>query len=148
MTRGSLRSFLRAGVMAISPAMPFGSGRITDFNAYRNNEYPTVWWESITDDDSTELINQALPLDNWPIRLHIGKQDRIDSSPEEYEQLIDECYNIAQQLVHQYSQIMSGYSSVSISAINRSKFVKKHADCISGVILSFNLTDPDTTHLC
>jgi hypothetical protein len=148
MTRSSLRSFLRAGVMAISPAMPFGSGRITEFNSYRSNEYPTVWWESVSDDDATDLINQALPLDTWPVNLHIGKKDTADSSAEEYEQLLDDCYDIAQQLVHQYSQIMSGYSSLSITNISKSKFVKKHADIVTGCILSFTVIDPDATNLC
>lgn len=148
MTRGSLRSFLRAGVQAINPAIAFYYGRIFEFNANRNNEYPCVWWESITPEDTTELINQALPLDNWPVILHIVKLDTPGSQPEEYEQLIDECYDIAQQLIHQYAQIMSNYSAVSISSITRTKFVQKLADRGTGVTLSFNLTDPDTTPLC
>lgn len=148
MTRASLRSFLRAGVMKISPAMPFHTGRIFEFNSDRNKKYPCVLWESVTPDDSTELVNQSLPLDTWQVILHIVQLDIPGSQPEHYEQLIDDCYDIAQKLVHQYSQIMSRYSSVSISGISRAKFVQKYADRGTGVTLSFTLTDPDNTSLC
>lgn len=147
MTRTEIRAFLNAGVSAINSSMPFGSGRLTEWNSNRSNEYPGAWWES-TVDDSAELINQALPQNEWPIRLHIGKKDSMDSSTTEYEQLVDDCHYVAQQLVHQYSQIMDQYSSVSITSINRTPFIKKHADCVTGVILSFTLVDPDKTNLC
>lgn len=149
MNRAQVRAFLNAGVEAISPSMPFGSGLITEWNSNRSNEYPGTWHESIVG-VATELINQVLPEDEWPIKLHIGKKDALDSKSVQYEQLIDDCDYIAQQLIHQYSQIQSNvyYSSVSISGINREPFVKKHADCITGVILSFTLKDPDKTNLC
>jgi hypothetical protein len=149
MNRTQIRAFLQAGVTNIDPNMPFGSGLITEWNSNRSNEYPAVWWESIVA-DSSELTEQVLPLDEWPIRLHIAKLDKADSLSTQYEALVDECHYIAQQLVHQYSQIMSNtyYSSVSITGISREPFIKKNEDRITGVILSFTLTDPDKTNLC
>lgn len=149
MTRTEIRAFLQAGVTAVNPLIPFDSGRITEWNSNRSNEYPGVWWESITD-DSVELINANLPQTDWPIKLHIGKLDKADSSNTQYEQLVDECHYLAQQLVYQYNQIQSNtfYSSLAFTGIGRSPFVKKHADCVTGVILSFTLVDPDKTELC
>lgn len=148
MTRTEVREFLESGVRAINPQMPFGSGRITEWNSNRSNEYPGTWWESIAEDDSVELSPTQLPIDSWPINLHIGKLDQADSLSTQYELIIDECYTIAQKLVRQYNQVVSGSSEASITGIGRKKFVKKHADCVSGVILSFTLSLPDKTNLC
>lgn len=155
MTRAEIRAFLNAGVNAIDSNMPFGSGRISEWNSNLSNEYPGTWYESVNNngegpDTYVELINQVLPQDGWPIRLHVGKLDKQDSSAAQYEQLVDDCDYIAQQLVHQYSQIQSNplYSSVSITGISRTPFVKKHKDVVTGVILSFTLVDPDKTELC
>lgn len=149
MNRSQIRAFLQAGVTAVDSNLDFGSGRISEWNSARDNTYPGVWWESIVT-DSSDLTNQVLPLDEWPLRLHIGKLDSADSSAEQYEAIIDECHTLAQQLIHQYSQIQSNpyYSSVSITGISREPFVKKNSDRVTGVILSFTLTDPDKTNLC
>lgn len=147
MKRSEIRTFLQSGVEAINPVMPFGSGRLTEWNSNRSNEYPGVWWES-DQPPGTELINQVLPSDGWPVLLHIGKLDKMDSSAKQYEEIIDDCDYIAQQLVHQYNQILSGSDSVTISNITRPPFIKKHADVVTGVILSFTLNAPDKTNLC
>jgi hypothetical protein len=147
MKRNELRSFLETGVQAINPQMPFGSGRITEWNSNRNNEYPGVWFESVQPLD-VEIVNFVLPTDNWPVRLHIGKKDAMDSSPAQYEQLVDDCDYIAQQLVRQYNQIVEDSDKATLTGIVREPFIKKHADCVTGVILSFTLSIPDTTNLC
>lgn len=147
MTRSEIRTFLQTGVEAINPQMPFGSGRLTEWNSNRSNEYPGVWWESNQAPD-VDIINSVLPTDSWPIVLHIGKKDSHDSSTVEYEQIIDDCDYIAQQLIHQYNNVVDGYAGVSITGISRPPFIKKHADCVSGVILQFSLQAPDTTNLC
>lgn len=147
MKRSELRSFLETGVEAINPQMPFGSGRITEWNSNRNNEYPGVWYESVQPLD-VEIVNFTLPSDNWPVRLHVGKLDAMDSSAAQYEQLIDDCDYIAQQLIRQYNQVVDNSNRVTITGITREPFIKKHADCVTGVILSFTLSIPDTTVLC
>lgn len=149
MKRSEVRTFIEAGVTAVDASMTFGSGRITEWNAARDNRYPGVWWES-DQTLGTEITNFTLPLDSWPIRVHIGKKDAQDSSAAQYEALIDDCDLIAQKLVRQYNQILEGANEnmVSISGINREPFIKKHADLITGVILSFTLSLPDTTNLC
>lgn len=149
MTRTEIRTFLQTGVQSINPAMPFGSGRITEWNSNRSNEYPGVWWESVQPLDVT-IINSILPSDSWPIRLWIGKLDAADSIPAQYEQIIDDCDYIAQQLLRQYNLVIEGANAnmTAVENITREPFVKKYADNISGVILSFNLNVPDKTNLC
>lgn len=147
MTRSEIRTFLQNGVEALNPSMPFGSGRITEWNSNRSNEYPGIWWESNQTVD-VEIVNQVLPSDGWPVALHIGKKDAIDSSTTEYEQLIDDCDYVAQQLIRQYNQVVESSDNSTISGISRQPFIKKHADIVTGVILSFTLNVPDTTDLC
>jgi hypothetical protein len=148
MKRSEIRSFLNSGVNAINPRMPFGSGRITEWNSNRSNEYPGIWWESTLPPGTEFPGNITLPQDQWQINLHIGKLDKHDSSAVEYEQIIDDCDYIAQQLIHQYNQIIDQSEKATLTGISRPPFVKKHADCISGVILSFILNTPDGTNLC
>lgn len=147
MKRSEIRAFLNSGVEAINPQMPFGSGQITEWNSNRSNEYPGIWWES-DQAPATEILNFVLPSDGWPILLHIGKKDYLGSSPAEYEQLVDDCDYIAQQLIRQYNLVVEEADSVTISSISRPPFIKKHADCVTGVILRFTLSGPDTTNLC
>jgi hypothetical protein len=147
MKRSEIRTFLETGVQAINPSMPFGSGRLTEWNSNRSNEYPGIWWESNQTVD-TEIVNSVLPSDSWPIILHIGKKDAHDSSTAEYEQIIDDCDYIAQQLIYQYNQVVEGYDGITINGISRPPFIKKHADCVTGVMLQFSLNAPDTTNLC
>jgi hypothetical protein len=152
MTRSEVRTFLELGVTTLNTAIPyadvaFGSGRITEWNSGRSNTYPGVWWESILP-DSAELINNILPKDEYPIRLHIGKKDAVDSSAEQYEQIVDESHELAQQLIYNYNQALTGSEGITITSITREPFVKKHADCVSGVILNFTLSAPDKTQLC
>ena len=147
MTRSEIRTLLQSGVQAINPKMPFGSGRITEWNSNRSNEYPGVWWESNQTVD-TEIVNNVLPHDSWPIVLHIGKKDASDSSPAEYEQLIDDCDYIAQKLIYQYNQVVDYADGIFISNISRPPFIKKHADCVTGVTLQFQINVPDRTNLC
>jgi hypothetical protein len=147
MTRAEVKTFIETGVQAINPALSFGTGRITEWNSNRSNEYPGTWLETIEAD--TEIPEGLqLPFDAWPINLHIGKKDAQDSSPTEYEALIDEADYIAQQLIKQYNATVTGYNTVTISSISRPAFIKKHADCITGVVLTFILRVPDTTNLC
>jgi hypothetical protein len=147
MTRRQVRDFIKAGVNAINPQMPFGSGKITEWNSNRSNEYPGTWLELGTPD--TELVTATnMPFDNTPIRLHIGKKDAAGSSPDEYEALVDECDEIAQQLIFQYNNSVIGYKLAVISSISREPFYHRHADDITGVILIFTLTDPATKSRC
>lgn len=149
MTRTEVRTFLNDGVDAVNDSIPFGSGRVSEWNSNRTNEYPGVWWESVAP-LNTEILNFSLPSDAWPIKLWIGKKDSADSSAVAYELLIDECDSIAQKLIRQYNTILEGANAnmTAIVGINREPFVKRHADLITGVILSFSLNVPDTTNLC
>lgn len=144
MTRAEVRAFIEAGADSLN--IPFESGRVTEFNSARSNIYPFIYLISISTD--TDIINNSLPYDNWNIEIHISKLDKADSSNGQYESLIDDCDVIAQKLALKYNQVVTGYKLVTIQSINRTPFIKKHADCLTGVILSFTLNSPDTTSYC
>jgi hypothetical protein len=146
MKRSEVRAFIKSGVDAIAPSIPFNSGRISEFNSERSNEYPFIWLESLS--SSVELLDSGLPYDAWSIALHIAKKDAAGSSPAEYETIVDQCDFIGQQLVKQYNAIVSGYTTVTLDGITRDPFIHRHADDLTGIILSFTLNAPDTTNLC
>lgn len=147
MKRSEVRDFIKSGVNALTPAVNFGSGLVTFFNSNRTNEYPFVFNEtaSVTSDKDFQT---APPLDQWEVILHIAYLDSMDSIPDQYEELIDKADELAQKLIVKYNQIVSGYKDVTITSFSREPFIKKHADCVTGVILTFTLISPDKTNNC
>ena len=147
MKRSEVRSFVKSGVDALTNSVEFGSGLLTYFNSDRNHDYPAVFFE--TSDMSASIdVPKSMPLDTWTIRLHIADKDKVDSIPDQYEEIIDRMDEIAQKLIFKYNAIVSGYKDVAIESVNREPFVRKHSDCVSGVILSFDLIVPDKTNNC
>lgn len=147
MTRKEVYLFIKAGVDSLSVQHSFGRGRISEFSSNRDQTYPRVWFETLPDSDevSTELSQNSLPIDGRPIRLHIARLDKEDSLPEEYECIIDECDEIAQTLAFKYNSIVAGNNLLTLTGLSRSPFVKKNADSITGTLLQFTLNGPDTT---
>lgn len=150
MTRAEVRQFIESGIEELSQLVRFDSGRISEFNSQRSNEYPFAWLESPSNnpDFFNSMNGLQVPYDHWEIAIHIANKDSQDSSPAQYEAIIDDCDAIAQQLQHKYNTIVSGFNLSLIEGISRVPFVKKHADILTGVIFSFTLTAPDTTNLC
>lgn len=146
MTRSEVRTFIRRGVDAISMGVGFGSGRLSEFNKERNLSFPTAWLETV--EVSPTILDNGLPMDSWQINLHIAKLDSQDSSPADYEAIIDECDVIAQKLIHKYNNEVSGYNLVTIEGYSRTPFIKAHSEILTGVLLSFTINSPDTMAVC
>jgi hypothetical protein len=146
MKRTEVKNFLQAGINALDAGIAYGVGRISEFDSNRSMSYPHTWTEPIV--VNTDINESGLPYDNWDIKLHIAKKDAADSSADQYESLVDSCDEIAQELIKKYNDIVSGYKTVTLTGINRTPFIKKNADCLTGVILSFTLSAPDTTNWC
>lgn len=146
MTRKEVREFLEAGVNELVPAIEFGSGLVTDFNSIRSHQYPAVW--QITSPMSSEHNQAGAPVDTWNIELIVAQIDKMESSAVQYEHIVDDCDEIAQKLIYQYRNIVDGYKLVTMTGVNREPFVKKHADCVTGVLLTFQLVSPDKTNVC
>lgn len=145
MKRSEVRTFIRDGVNSITPVLDYWEGDIQDFNAQRSNEYPGVLL--ILDEDTTTLT-QSAPQDQFSIKLIIANIDRLDSNPEVYEAIVDSCHEIAQKLIYKYRNIIEGYKLVTLESIQRKRFVKLHADCLTGIELSFTINAPDKTDVC
>lgn len=140
MTRSEVKEFIQSGAELLQ--IPFDTGRISEFNSNRSNTYPFVFLETVS--AQTTLTN-SLPTDTYAIKIHVLSKDWIDSSNQEYESLIDNADIVAQKLIKRYNDILSNYNLVTINSISRVPFIKKHADCLTGVLLSFNLLTQDTS---
>lgn len=145
MTRLEVRQFLEGGVNSLTPTPTFDSGLYTFFNSNREWDYPVVFQEIAP--VSTDLPASA-PVDSWEIILWISKQTLMDATPEQYEPLIDDCDLIAQKLIYQYRNVVSGFKGMTIDSIQRTPFVKKNADVLAGVTLTFTLKTQNTTDVC
>lgn len=146
MTRAEVRNLIGQGINALGNQIEFGSGRISEFNKEKDKDYPFVWLESLS--VNTDINNQGAYSDNWDVKLHIAMKDQPDSKAEEYEEIVDACDYIAQQLTKQYADILDSAKLVSFDSAKREPFIHKHADDTTGVILTLSLTIPDTTNVC
>lgn len=140
MKRSEIKDFIQAGAEFYN--IPFETGRVSEFNSARSNTYPFIFLE--TPAVSTTLLN-SVQSDAWTIRLHLASKDSPDSKISQYEKLIDDADYLAQRLVRRYNDVINDYNLVLISAITRTPFIKKHADCLTGVILQFTLTVQNTS---
>lgn len=140
MQRSSLKAFIKSGVDSITPPLGFGSGLITDFNSERSHEYPTVW---LALEKTASEENLYAPLDTWYVKLIIAQIDALDSKPDDYEALVDACDEVAQRLIYKYRVIVSGYKLITMVGVERERFVKRYADCLTGIELTFNIVSPD-----
>lgn len=146
MKRRDVRAFVEQGINALSETAEFNSGKIDEFNSQPDKRYPFCWLDSIG--VKSELTVNYLPIDDWDISILIVKQDSLGSAPEEYEEIVDQCDELAQQLIYQFNNQVSGYKLVTLKGISREPFIKKLADCTTGVNLKFTLNAPDTTNNC
>lgn len=144
MKRSEVRAFIKKGVNEITPVLTFSEGLITEFNADVSRGMPTV--HHILEENSTDL--ESAPSDTWKIKLLIANLDKMDSVSEVYEDIVDNCDVAAQKLIYKYRNIIEGYKLSTIDGINRKKFVKKYAACLTGIELTFNLNAPDKTNVC
>jgi len=148
MKRSEVRAFIQLGINTLTESFSYGTGRLSEWNSDRGNSYPMMWLDEQTFQPSTELSNNTIPQDAWEVNIHIGRKDAPDSSPEQYTALIDACDFTAQKLINIYNVSLSSSDEVTITNITRPPFIKKHADCLTGVTLSFTLNSPDKTNLC
>ncbi len=146
MTRAEVRSMIESAVNDLAEATGFGAGRITEFNKERSNIYPFAWLETLK--DKQDLTAQQLPISNWDCSIRVAKKDAQDSSPAQYEDIIDDCDEIAKKIAVKINLVVSGYKLVTLSGQTFDPFVKKQADILSGVDYSFTLTVPDLTNRC
>lgn len=167
MKREDVKTFLKDGCNAVNCS--FDAGRLTEFNSLQDKSFPFVWWETEElDNDSFGGTGSTL-IDDRAITLHISKQDTMDSLQEEYENIVNECDQIARKLLWQYNRVLysdsssvsatatlsdnttlkrSAYSRITLKSISRTPFIKKHGDCLSGIILKFVINSPDLVNVC
>lgn len=146
MKRREVKDFIQAGINLLTEAMSYGAGRLSEFDSNRSMTYPQTWAEPIT--VSTNITASGLNVNDWSVKLNIAKKDKPDSSADEYEEIVDQCDEIAQELIQKLNQIVSGNEIINLKSISREPFVKKNADCLTGVVLSFTLNAPDKTNWC
>jgi hypothetical protein len=145
MKRSELRQFIKDGVNAITPVLTFSEGLVTEFNADMNRILPTV--HHLLESNDTELT-QSAPSDSWSIRLLIANLDKMDSTADIYEDIVDHCDEVAQKLIYKYRNVIEGYKQVTMDGISRKKFVKKYTSCLTGIELTFTIHAPDKTNVC
>lgn len=146
MKRSEVRALINSAVHTTNSSYRFNSGRITEFNSERSNDYPFLWLEPL--ERTTDFNSFQMPLNNWNAIIHIANKDAMDSRPEQYEAIVDQCDEIAQKLIYNLNQVVAGFNLVTLSSVESIPFIHKQADDTTGVTLSFTLNIPDSTNVC
>jgi hypothetical protein len=146
LNRSEVRAFIKAGVDALEKVAEFRNGMISDFNSDPNKPYPYVWMESLGRTETRNIPNSK--QETWNVVLHVAFKDTMDSKPEVYEALKDKADAIAGQLCDIYDRGLKKSSLVTMPTRNIEPFHKRHADVLTGVILSFDLITPTSTFFC
>lgn len=146
MTRAEISQAIDAAVALLQPATRYGRGRLSEFNSIRNEQYPAVWQETLpnTPYATTEFTANQSPLDTAPIRVWVAQWDKRDSLPSQYEKIIDCADLVALKLIYLLKSSITG----NVVSSQRSAFVKMNADCLTGVLLEFNILSDDVTVNC
>lgn len=147
MKRSEVRQFVKSAVNELSVSVQFNSGRLTEFNSTLNKGFPYVWLEPLQASPAL-IANNFQPIDTWTAIIHIAKLDKADSTEDQYEGIVDECDYLAQRLTNIINNNLEDSKDITLSAISRVPFIKKHADCLTGVILTLTLVIPDRTDVC
>jgi hypothetical protein len=144
MNRSEVRAFIKAGVDALEKVAEFRNGMISDFNSEPGKPYPYVWMESLSRTETAA----PMKLQTWNIVLHIAFKDSMDSKPAQYEALKDQADDIASKLSDIYDRGLRRSYLVTMPSRSIEPFHKRHADVLTGVILSFDLNTPSNTVFC
>lgn len=147
MTRAEVRALIKDTADSFAPAVRFSSGLLTFFNSKRENVYPYIF-QQIAPVAPTFPNPNISPVNEWEIVLYFADLDKVDSVPDQYEPIIDRMDDYAAKFITKVNQIVSGYKNVTIEGSSREPFVKKHADCVTGVTLTFTLVETDKTNYC
>lgn len=148
MTRAELREFVREGVEDMVPPLEFNEGQISDFAANRSHNYPVALL--LLDSTDTKITDSA-PIDTWKVILYVADLDKMDSLPIVYEDMVDRCDDIARRLIYKYRNIISGYKLVTMESVLRERLIKTpilSPDCLTGVMLTFDVIAPDQDDVC
>lgn len=140
MKRSEIKEFIQSGAEFYN--IPFSTGRLSEFNSSRSNTYPFIFLETIEVDTD---LNNSIQTDNWIIRLHITSKDAVDSKMAQYEKLVDDADYLAQRLIRRYNDVINNFDLVTLSGVSRTPFIKRYADCLTGVLLQFTLTIQNTS---
>lgn len=140
MKRSEIKEFIESGAKYFET--PFATGRISEFNSSRSNTYPFIFLETLQVDTD---LSFSIQTDNWVVRLHLASKDAPDSKMSQYEKLIDDADYLAQRLIRRYNDVLTNYNLVTLTGVSRTPFIKKHADCLTGVLLQFILTIQNTS---
>lgn len=156
MSHRAVREFLKAKAEAVSDAVKFGYGRSSDFNKIKNKKYPYIWLDPL---NSTLLINEEgmINAETYSVNIVIYKLDNPDSTEDEYKLILDDTDKILNDFIRKVNEDLEenyqtpvrlqGYNT-QLSGISKQPFIKTTADVLTGWILSFELTVPDTFDYC
>jgi hypothetical protein len=136
---------VEAATKALSNVAKFRSGVQSDFNSEKNKPYPYVWLESLS---RSETVPNGKKLEEWNVNIRIAYIDKMDSKPEAYEKLKDQADDIASKLCDIMDRGLHKSNLVTMPTRQINPFHKQHADCLTGVDLTFALVTPAGSVFC
>lgn len=154
MSHKAVREFIRDKALALGDNIKFGYGRSSDFNQIKDKKYPYVWLDPLTssvnlDSNFTETYNVA---------LFFYRYDSADSTEEQYKLILDTTDKSVQTFLRLINEALNDDDSqdltslqsrnIEITQVTKEPVIKVMADVLTGWIVRFSLTVPDTFNYC
>jgi hypothetical protein len=157
MSHKAVREFIGDIARSLRDDVKFGYGRSSDFNQIKDKKFPYIWLDPLS--STTEINTDAgyTISETYTCNLVFYRFDSPDSTENQYKLILDETDKLVQEFIRKTNDDLTAYTELSntlnthntsISAISKQAVIKVMTDCLTGWVLTFNLTVPDTFDYC
>lgn len=149
MSHKSVVALIQDTVSKLGDGIEFGHGRTSDFNIQGNKAKTIVWLDPLNAQPTYTVNGVSNFQKTWNINIIFYQKDTTDSLPKQYNHILDTTDTLVDKFVNLINLLDDDlYDFLVLSGINQQSFVKVTAHILTGWILTFNLTVPDSFDYC
>lgn len=155
MSHSAVRAFIGDTAKAVKDTIQFGHGRVSEFNSTPDKSNECIWLDPLTFVGSYVNTNSSTLILTWSVSMFFYKKDDMGSIEKQYNKILDTTHDTMLKFVSLINRNPGEDSrdelttdKIQISNFRAEPVVKVLENCMSGWILTFQLTAPDTFDYC
>lgn len=156
MSHRAVRLLLEDVAESLADNVHFGYGRGSDFNQIRKKAQRGIWLDPLgksprfADNDTSDYTSA------WSVQMLFWSQDSEDSIETDYQLLLDWASDMGDKFLNKLNRFVEDQpetadlssTTIVISGVSFQPAIKVTADILTGYIVTFSLTTPDTFDYC
>lgn len=159
MSHQAIRTLIEDTVKSIDRDILFGYARKSDFNSIGTKADVRVQLDPLK--ETTDFIENSLSFTKtYTVALVFSKKDDLQGAEEETAKILDETDDLSDQLIvklnrfvldNDQTEIVNDEvdsNTIELSSITKEPIIKVMVDCITGWLLQFKITVPNTFDYC